>query len=382
MTDLYVDTPEALERLCDQLRDSDWLALDTEFLREKSYYPRLCLLQVANEDLVACVDPLALTDLTPLLNILYDPAVTKVLHAAHQDLEIFYAMTGRVPAPVFDTQMAATVLGGGDQVGYGALVKAELDVDLPKTLARTDWCQRPLEPEQLQYAADDVRYLRDVYQCQLAQLQAQGREQWLVEDLTALSEAKRYANPPETAWLRIKGAGRLRGVQLAVLQALAGWRETEAQRSDRPRRWVLRDEVLLDIAKQMPDNRARLERIRGLEERVARRHGDALLSLVAESRQLPRTKWPELVEGPRIAPDQDEVVDAMMSVLRACCREHDVSPAAVAGRRDLERLLAGEDAPVLHGWRKAVAGDALLALLHGHLTLRVTEGRLRLKEMN
>lgn len=377
MTDLYIDTPEALDRLCDQLRGSEWLTLDTEFLREKTYLPRLCLLQIANDDVVACIDPLELPDLSPLLALLYDPNIVKVLHAAHQDLEIFFAMTGQVPAPIFDTQLAATVLGGGDQVGYGALVKAELGIDLAKAHARTEWCRRPLEPDELRYAADDVRYLCQVYHRQRDRLRELNREAWLAEDFTAMSDPARYTNPPELAWLRIKGAGRLKGGQLAVLQAVAAWREREAQSSDRPRRWVMRDEVLLDVARQQPDSRPRLERIRGVDERFVRRHGDAVLAAVREGRDTPRDQWPTISEGPRLAPEQDEVVDAMMSLLRACCRDNDVSPAAVAGRRDLEKLLLGEDVPVVHGWRRVVAGEALLAMLKGELTLGVRNGRLQ-----
>jgi ribonuclease D len=377
MTDLYIDTPQGLADLCAALRGSPFIAVDTEFLREKTYFPRLCLLQVATDDLVACIDPLALPDLGPLLTLFADPTVTKVLHAAHQDLEIMYALCGTVPAPVFDTQIAATLLGGGDQVGYGALVQAELGVELDKGHTRTDWCQRPLAPEQLLYAADDVRYLCQVYHRQRERLEQMGRIGWLRDDFAELCRPERYMAPPEQAWLRIKGAGRLRGVQLAVLQAVAAWREQEARSSDRPRRWVLKDEVMLDLAKLMPTQMAQLERLRGLDERLLRKGAGPLLALVAEAKRLPREQWPVLSEGPRVAADQEELVDALMAVLRAKAREQHVTPAAIASRRDLELLALGErDLPLLHGWRGALAGEALLAFLDGQLTLHAATGRL------
>ncbi len=377
MTALYIDTPEQLTALCEQLRHHDWLTLDTEFLREKTYRPRLCLLQVANPEVIACIDPLALDDLSPLLEVLYDTGITKVLHAAHQDLEIFFEMRGNLPTPVFDTQIAATLLGHGDQIGYGNLVKAELGIELDKAHARTDWCHRPLDDAQLHYAADDVRHLREIYLRQRQQLAELGRAQWLQADFDSLVDPARYSNPPATAWLRVKGTNRLRGVQLAVLQSLAAWREQQAQQSNRPRRWIIKDEVLLDLAKQMPTDEARLRRIRGLEDGSVQRHGAGLLKLIGEAKQLPKEEWPTLKEGQRLVPQQEPLVDLLMALLRERCRQQSITPSAVAGRRELEQLVLGvSDIPLLHGWRAAIAGQALQSLLHGELTLRIEEGQL------
>jgi ribonuclease D len=379
-TALYIDTPEALESLCAQLRTHDWLTLDTEFLREKTYRPRLCLLQVANPDVIACIDPLALPSLDPLLDVLYDEAITKVLHAAHQDLEIFFEMRDAIPGPIFDTQIAATLLGQGEQVGYGNLVKEVLGVELEKAHARADWCQRPLDAAQLAYAADDVRYLRDVYLSQLEQLQKLEREDWLAEDFAEMADPARYRNPPELAWQRLKGVNRLRGVQLAVLQQLAAWREGQAQKSDRPRRWILKDDILLDLARHMPKDNGGMQRIRGLEEGTIKRSGRALLDAIATGREQPKEQWPEVKKGPRLPAEQDSLVDVMMALLRERCREQAISPGAVAGRRDLEKLIMGErDIPLLHGWRATVAGQSLLALLEGELSLTVRDGRLQVQ---
>lgn len=380
-TALYIDTPEALDSLCTQLHAHSWLTLDTEFLREKTYRSRLCLLQVANPDVIACIDPLALPSLDPLLDILYDRSITKVLHAAHQDLEIFFELRDAVPGPIFDTQIAATLLGQGEQVGYGNLVKEVLGVVLEKAHARADWCQRPLDAAQLAYAADDVRYLRDVYQSQLAKLRELGREQWLSEDFAEMAAPARYQNPPELAWQRLKGANRLRGVQLAVLQHLAAWREKQAQASDRPRRWILKDDILLDLARHMPKDNQGLQRIRGLEAGTIQRSGKALLDAIAAGREAPKEQWPVVKQGPRLPAEQDSLVDVMMALLRERCREQAISPGAVAGRRDLEKLIMGRrDIPLLHGWRATVAGNSLLALLTGTLSLSVRDGQLWVQE--
>lgn len=377
-TALYIDTPEALTSLCEQLRAHDWLTLDTEFLREKTYRPRLCLLQVANPDVIACIDPLALPSLEPLLDVLYDESITKVLHAAHQDLEIFFDMRGAVPVPIFDTQIAATLLGQGEQVGYGNLVKTVLGTNLEKAHARADWCQRPLDEAQLAYAADDVRYLRDVFLSQLEQLNQLGRETWLAEDFADMVDPARYDNPPELAWQRLKGANRLRGVQLAVLQQLAAWRETRAQQSNRPRRWILKDDVLLDLARHMPKNEGAMKRIRGLDDGTVKHSGAHILEAIARGKDTPKEDWPTIKQGPRLPAEQDSLVDVLMALLRELCREQAISPGAVAGRRELEKLIMGErDIPLLHGWRATVAGNKLLSLLQGEISLSISEGQLQ-----
>jgi ribonuclease D len=381
MSTLYIDTPDALQALCRQLAQSSWFSLDTEFLRENTYRARLCLVQVATPERVACIDPLALPDLAPLLKLLLDPTITKVLHSAHQDLEIFHELCGKVPGPIFDTQIAATVLGQGEQIGYAALVKAELGIELEKGHTRTDWCQRPLKQAQLDYAADDVRYLCQVFQRQHQRLMELGRESWLDSDFAALSDAERYRNPPQLAWQRVKGNSRLRDVQLAVLQAVAAWREQQARQHDRPRRWIIKDEVLLDLARLMPASMERMAQIRGLDESTLKRHGPLLLETIAQAKALPRAAWPSAVKGARLPPEQEPLVDVLMALLREYCQQQQISPGAVAGRRDLERLVMGEtDLPLQQGWRAQVAGNALQRLLNGELALMVHQGHLEVVE--
>lgn len=375
--DLYIDSPPALAELCERLRGSSWLALDTEFIRERTYYPQLCLVQVANEALVACIDPLVLTDLDPLLEIIYTPTVTKVLHAAQQDLEIFFHWRGAVPGPVFDTQLAATLLDQGEQVGYAALVKALLGVELDKSQTRTDWSQRPLAPEQLAYAFDDVRYLSAVYRMERAELERLGRLDWLAEDFKALCDPGNYTVNPPAAWRRIKGAHRLRGVQLAVLRALAAWREEQAVITDRPRRWLLGDDALLELARRMPRDLEQLKGMRGLES--VRRHSQAVVELIARARDEPPESWPRLPARQPLTAAQEALVDVMMAVVRLRGAQKGVSPQALASRKDLERLLGDDpDVPLLHGWRAALAGREVQALLRGEVRLEVRDGELGL----
>lgn len=377
-SELYVDSPTALAELCRDLADSPWIALDTEFMREKTYRPQLCLLQVATPNRIACIDPLAIDDLTPLLDLLHAPERLKVLHAARQDLEIFYLLRGEVPGPVFDTQLAATLLGHGDQVGYGNLVRNVLGIELDKNQTRTDWSRRPLDAAQLTYAADDVRYLARLYPLMRDRLEALGRLEWLNEDFAALSDPSTYAVDADRAWTRISGSQKLKGRQLAVLQRLAAWREQRAQATDRPRKWVLADPILIDLARLMPTDLAKLGRIRGVESGLVSRHGETLLGLIREAKALPQTQWPERPGYLQLSPEQDALADAMMAVLRLRAGELQISASMLATRKDLERLAADEsaDLPVLHGWRREAAGEALLAFRSGQGRLRVEAGRL------
>lgn len=373
-----IDSPEALSAIAAHLRTCDWFALDTEFIREDTYWPRLCLIQVATDEHLACIDPLALDTLEPLLGVLYDPAVTKVLHASGQDLEIFHHLDGRVPAPVFDTQLAAPLLGFPEQAGFATLVETLLGVQLAKGHARTDWTERPLPAAALSYAADDVRYLVPLYREIRDALAARGRLGWLDAELVRLTDASRYERPPEDAWLRLKGVERLPGPGRAVARALAAWREREARTRDLPRGRILRDDALVDVARTLPRDHSQLRRIRALRGAGLERHGDTLLRLVAEARE---QAAPEVERGGRTATPLDTqgeaLVDALSALVRLRAAENDLNPATVAGRRELARIAAGERAAdVLAGWRAALLADELDAMMRGGVALRVGDAGL------
>jgi ribonuclease D len=376
-TSLYIDTPDQLRDLCASLIGASWIALDTEFLREKTYFPKFCLLQIAAGDIVACVDPLALDDLAPLLAILLNPAVTKVFHSGRQDMEIFYHLCGQLPGPVFDTQLAAPLLGMGEQVSYAALVSELLGVNLSKSHSRTDWSRRPLSPEQIRYAADDVIYLEQAYRAMLLRLEQLGRLAWLDGDFAELVDPSLYENPPETAWQRIGGVYQLKPKPLSIVQTLAAWREQTARAQDLPRGWILKDDALFDLARQQPANAEQLKLVRGIDERMAKRHGAVISRLIQEAAARPPQPMGLKGRSSKKTAEQEAVLDLLMAVVRLRAAQNTLNPGTLAGRKDLEQLLDGEpQARLSHGWRKTMAGDELAAVLRGDLTLKIEGGSL------
>ncbi|MBZ4194695.1 MAG: ribonuclease D [Candidatus Contendobacter sp.] len=352
----YIADQPALADLCADLRGTAWLALDTEFIRESTYYPRLCLIQIASADHIACIDPLALPTLEPLLDRLYDPATTKILHSASQDLEIFFHWRGAVPAPIFDTQLAALALGQGNQTGYAALVQQLLGVDLAKTHTRADWRRRPLPSEWLAYAADDVRHLPELYQRQRAALEQRGWLAALAEDFAALADPARYRPQPLAVWQRVREQQRLRGVQRAALRQLAAWREEQAIACDRPRRWILDDAALIDLARRLPETLADLQHLPDLPAMTRHRHGETLLARIATARAEPPEYWPDPPGRPQLSPRQAAQVDDLLGQIEERACQYRISPQALADRRDVQNLLAGLDSPLRHGWRAAAMG--------------------------
>ncbi len=378
MQELYIDSTGQLDELIPRIRASSWLALDTEFIRERTYYPRLCLLQLANDKLVACIDPLALPNLEKLLDVIYDPDITKVFHAGRQDLEIFYHLREELPGPLFDTQIAAALLGYGDQVGYGALVKEMLDVELAKTHSRTNWSQRPLEPEQLHYAADDVRYLRDIYLRQLQTLESMGRLEWLAADFAVLADPGTYRNDANDAWKRIRGHQHLKGAQLATLQTIAAWREKLARQLDKPRKWLLRDELLLELARRQPRDHQALTKIRGLEAGIQRRYGDEIIALIRKAKELPAEQWPRTEKRSKLTPEQVIITNIMMELVRLIAKNNKISPSCLVTRKELEKIVNGKsDSPLMRGWRAELCGNLLRAFLDGQLQLKIEQGQLK-----
>jgi len=351
---------EALVDLTRALTTAEWVALDTEFVRERTFFARLCLIQIATPQWLVLVDPLAVTDIAPLLETLLLP-IGKVLHAARQDLEVLHDIDGRVPAPVRDTQVAAAFLGFDDQIGYGALVEAVLGVTLEKAHTRTDWARRPLSLEQLHYARDDVRYLADLYPELLDRLEARGRRSWFEQECVRLTDPALYRTDPEQAWRRVKGGGRLPAAAQQIVRVLAAWRERRARERNLPRGWVLRDAQLLELARRQPDTLARLGEASGLDERALRRMGEELLDCVRAGQQAePRPLW---LESPPT--DAHNKLAARLSAeLKTVAGEQGLAPALLATRRDIERLARGErDSPLLTGWRGELVGERLRALL-------------------
>lgn len=374
---MLITDSAALAAFCAKLAGAPYIAVDTEFMRERTYYAQLCLVQVAYGDHAAAIDPLAKgLDLSPLWALLQAPGTLKVLHGCSQDLEIFFQCTGGVPGPVFDTQIAAAACGHGEQVGYAALVRDLLGLELDKASQATNWSLRPLQARQVEYAIGDVTHLCRVYEKLAAQLERTGRTSWVAEDMAGLLDPGRYAAKPELAWKRI----RLRGADrraLVILRALAAWRERTAIARNLPRPWVLADDALAEIAMHAPSERDQLARVRALKEGFARGpDAQVVLSLVQQALAEPKDQWPALPERRAPIRGHEALVALLQAPLRLRCEAHDVAMSMVANREDLDRL-ATEDEPdiaALTGWRRAVFGADALELRAGRLALTGRDG--------
>lgn len=372
---MLITETAALRAFCEEaLAPSQRLYLDTEFVRERTYYPRLCLIQVAGDagDVVA-VDALSeALDIEPLLALLYDPGKEKVLHAPRQDLEIFVQRTGRVPTPLFDTQLAAMMLGYGEQPGYATLVQRLLDVRLPKAQQFTDWARRPLTPPQLAYALDDVRYLRDCYGPLKQQLEARGRLVWLQEEMQPYTNPAHYAQDPEEAWRRLKRRSDKAGY-LARLQALARWREHQAMQRNKPRGRILGDDTLQEMALTNPTTEAMLARVRGLPAKPDM--AASLLALIAEANALDPAARP--APPPRMPLDakQEWQRDVLKLWARQVAAAHALAPSLIGGSEDFTALVRAPESanhPLRQGWRDSLFGAEAAAFLRGERTFTLS----------
>ena len=376
-----VTTSAELADLCQRLSSEAFVTVDTEFMRERTYWPELCLVQLAGEREVALVDALAPDlDLAPLGALLADPGVCKVFHAARQDIEIFLLRFGGMPAPLFDTQVAAMVAGFGDQVSYDALCRALAGVPIEKGHRFSDWSARPLSPSQVAYAAADVTHLRRVYTALRERLSREGRLEWVAEEMAALADPSAYRVDPDTAWERLKARTNNRRA-LGILRAAAAWREREAQRVNIPRQRLVRDETLIELAATAPTTPAELARARGISEGFARgRSGAGLLAAIETAKSLPDSLLPQPPRD-RHGPVPSPALVALLRVLLAAkSEEHDVAPRLLANGEELDRLATEDapDVPALHGWRREVFGEAALALKQGRLALGVNGRRVKL----
>lgn len=360
----WIDRGEQLEELVDTLAAYPALGLDTEFLRERTFFPRLCLLQIAAGAQVWCVDTLQGFALAPLERLLSAARARKIIHSARQDIEAYYVSTGHVLSGVFDTQVAAGCIGLKPQIGYAELVRTLLGIELPKGQTRTDWSKRPLSAAQLAYAADDVRYLEEIAARLTERLQALGREQWVLEECAALEDPRLYEIEPEQAWKRLKGARALSAAARARLKSLAAWRERRALERDLPRGWVLPDTALLDLAQRNPRDRKALGAIRSVPASIGEATASGLLEALEEVTVLP----PEEDAAPgRDRPPSAEEKEALIRLAARLDTEAaalGVSPEVLATRAELKALVAGErEVGVLRGWRRGVIGLQLLEAL-------------------
>jgi ribonuclease D len=370
---------EELADACARLARAPYVAVDTEFMREQTFWPKLCLVQIAAEGTEVLIDSQAPgLDLAPLFDLMVNEKVLKVFHSARQDIEIVHHLAGVIPHPIFDTQVAAMVCGFGEAVSYSMLVKRLLNRNLDKTSRFTDWSRRPLSERQLTYAIGDVTHLRDLYPKLKGQLDQSERASWLNEEMAVLTDPATYELHPEQAWRRLKM--RIKTPKaLAVLIELAAWREREAQTQDVPRARILKDEALYDIASQSPRNQEDLGSLRTLHNGFARSmRGRAVLEAVARGLERDPKTIPPIERGEPMPPEAQAVVDLLRVLLKATAGRHGVAPKLIATSDELEDIARSDDidAPVLRGWRRKLFGDDALALKRGELALAIKDGEV------
>ena len=376
---LVTDTA-TLTALCARLAEADFVTVDTEFMRESTYYPDLCLVQVASPTEAAAIDPKAPDlDLAPLLKLLVEDDVLKVFHAGGQDLEIIYNLTGKTPAPLFDTQIAAMALGLGEQIGYTNLVAAYSGLQIDKGARFTDWARRPLNDRQLDYAIGDVTHLASLFPKMVDKLRRTGRGDWLDEEMARACDPATYANDPEKAWTRLRLPSRKPDV-LGRLKALARWRELEAQEKDVPRGRIVKDETLGDLAGSPPRSQADLAKVRGLSAAWgANAIGDRLIRALQIAEPLPDDEMPvREAQRPGLSSEGALIADLLKLLLKIRSKETGVAPKLIVRGDDLDALAAGvrDGLPVLASWRRGLFGDDALALVEGRLGFVVKDGRL------
>jgi ribonuclease D len=377
---MIADT-DSLRSFCTRLATADFITVDTEFMRERTYWPQLCLIQVAGPDAATTIDPLAPgIDLKPLLDLLYDPTLLKVFHAARQDLEIFFHMTGDVPHPLFDTQVAAMVCGYGDAASYETLASQLAKARIDKSARFTDWSQRPLSDRQIDYALADVTHLRQVYTALARRLTATGRAGWLGEEMATLMEPATYRLDPETAWMRFKPKNA-KPRYLAVLKEVAAWREREAQKRDIPRNRIIRDESVVEIAAHPPRTLDDMARLRGMSKGFAEgRLGQDLLNAIERGLALPDAQIPRVDPVADLPGGLGATVELLKVLLKMKCESAGVAQKLVATTSDLELIAADDDADVaaLKGWRRELFGRAAIDLKQGRLALGLTGRKLKI----
>lgn len=380
---MYIASQEDLEAFVERAQSSRVLAIDTEFLREKTYYPKLCLLQMATYDESVIVDPFAVEDLNVIVPLLANENIVKVFHAAHQDLEIILYDLGCIPKPLFDTQVAAALLGQTQQIGYASLVQSVCGVKLGKTDSFTDWSARPLSESQLRYAEDDVIYLPKMYDTMKAMLEEKGRWEWLEDELRALEDQELYMPDERERFRKLKHGAQLSRRQMAAAREMAAWREIEARKRNVPRKWVLTDEQIVEACKREPRKIDDLFMVRGVRERLTTRDARVLIQLVRSALDASPETWPEPAPAMRSERNVDSQVDLLMAVVRMRARENGIAVPTLASHSDLVSIARGhyDGVEILNGWRREMVGEELIDLLEGRLALTIAKGKVAVNKL-
>lgn len=374
-----ITTTGDLETLCHNLGNDPYVTVDTEFMRERTYWADLCLIQIAGAGHEAIIDPQADgIDLSAFFDLMANENIVKVFHAARQDVEIIHHLSGKIPRPLFDTQIAAMVCGFGDQIGYEPLVRRLADAQIDKSSRFTDWSRRPLTDKQLHYALSDVTHLRVVYEKLKAKLDASGREPWLAEEMEILTAEETYQTDPEQAWKRVKFRPRKK-VQQAILMAVAAWREAEAQNRNVPRNRIIKDDAIGELAMQAPKDHKALSRLRAVPKGYANsRHGEAIIAAVARGLSMDLDQVPDVQDRSRRLPEgTGEIAEILKLALKITAEQEGIAARIIANASDIEAIAAGADDNVkaLRGWRRALFGETALQLKAGKLAIGLRDGK-------
>lgn len=370
---MYITDSNQLNAFIGRAMNSDVLAIDTEFLREKTFHARLCLLQMATRDEDVIVDPFEVTDLTPLIPLMQNPNVMKLFHAGRQDVGILYRELGIMPRPVFDTQIAAALLGFTQQVGYAALVHAECGVQLKKGDSYTDWSRRPLADSQISYAAEDVIYLPKVYSKMKRRLEDMGRLHWLDHDFHELVNPDKYDTKPRERYLRLKRVNQLSRKQLSAAREFAAWREERAESANIPRKWVVTDEQIVESCKRETRSVDQLFMVRGMRDKLNTADARTVVKLIIKGLDSPQEEWPVTSRKSHNEANVDTVVDLMCALVRYRAKENEIAFQTLASHDQLVAIARGHtaDVPLLKGWRREIVGAELLDLVNGKIKLSV-----------
>lgn len=377
---MLIDDDSQLKAFVKRCCTSPYMAIDTEFLREKTYYARLCLIQVAIEGEVAIIDPFAIKDITLLNDALTSPDVVKIFHASSQDIEILYHETGVVPRPVFDTQVAAALLGKSQQASYSSLVSSYCSVNLPKKDSFTDWSQRPLKDSQIRYAADDVVYLPQIYYDMVEVLNEKNRLHWLDEAFEKISSPEKYEIKPEERYRKLRRVNQLNAQQMAAAREFAAWRELKAQKINVPRKWIVSDEQIVEACRREARTIDELFMVRGMRESLRAEDARQAVACIKKGLSCPKEQLPQVHEKPKNEHNVDIVVDLMNAVVHLRARENHIAPQTLAPQAELMKLARGHDdeCELLKGWRYKVIGKELKELLKGKFSLRIADGNLEI----
>jgi ribonuclease D len=379
MTFTYIDSDSALADFCASIAHCRYCALDTEFVREKTYYPVLALIQLATESAQACIDPLKVKDYAPLIGLFEQDAMLKILHSPSQDLELFQHNFGSLPKPLFDSQVAAAVLGYANQIGYADLVNKVCGVQLDKKYTRTDWSRRPLSEGELDYAMDDVRYLIEIYQKMTRDLEQQQRLTWVEDDFAEMTDPAKYQLDLGSLWKRLKGVQKLKGLALNHADQLCRWREQRAMDKNRPRRWIMKDEDIVDIARLKPTDIEGLSQIGQLSKDYMNKVGPEILKVLKTSAQMDPADFPRQDDFSRLNSQQQALADCLMAISRVVCEQNNIAQTSVVSKKDIDGLVAGSrSGKIMHGWRFKMLGEQMLDFIEGRVGLHCLQGRLKM----